>query len=99
MVAGQLFIPILSKVMPVVNGVTIVIKRLLVNLASLMGVKIDFESFGQSGYKDTSVKSILLPPPPPLEPLLELVSSCNLFISSNPISDNVAFFAESATSW
>ena len=54
MVAGQLFIPILSKVMPVVNGVTIAIKRLLVNLASLMGVKIDFESFGQSGYKDTS---------------------------------------------
>lgn len=53
-VAGQLFIPILSKVMPVVNGVTIAIKRLLVNLASLMGVKIDFESFGQSGYKDTS---------------------------------------------
>ena len=54
MVVGQLFIPILSKVMPVVNGVTIAIKRLLVNLASLMGVKIDFESFGQSGYKDTS---------------------------------------------
>lgn len=54
MVAGQLFIPILSKVMPVANGVTIAIKRLLVNLASLMGVKIDFESFGQSGYKDTS---------------------------------------------
>lgn len=54
MVAGQLFIPILSKIMPVVNGVTIVIKRLLVGLASLMGVKIDFESFGQSGYKDTS---------------------------------------------
>ena len=53
-VLGQLFIPILSKVMPVVNGVTIAIKRLLVNLASLMGVKIDFESFGQSGYKDTS---------------------------------------------
>lgn len=44
MVAGQLFIPILSKVMPIVNGVTIVIKRLLVNLASLMGVKIDFEA-------------------------------------------------------
>lgn len=54
MVAGQLFIPILSKVMPVVNGVAIAIKRLLVSLASLMGVKIDFESFGQSGYKDTS---------------------------------------------
>lgn len=54
MVAGQLFIPILSKVMPIVNGVAIAIKRLLVNIASLMGVKIDFESFGQSGYKDTS---------------------------------------------
>lgn len=54
MVAGQLFIPILSKVMPIVNGVAIAIKRLLVSLASLMGVKIDFESFGQSGYKDTS---------------------------------------------
>lgn len=53
-VLGQLFIPMLTKVMPVVNGVTIAIKRLLVNLASLMGVKIDFESFGQSGYKDTS---------------------------------------------
>lgn len=54
MVAGQLFIPILSKVMSVVNGVAIAIKRLLVGLASFMGVKIDFESFGQSGYKDTS---------------------------------------------
>lgn len=54
MVLGQIFIPVLQKVMPVVNGVTIAIKRLLVNLASLMGVKIDFESFGQSGYKDTS---------------------------------------------
>mgnify|MGYP002658010170 CR=1 FL=1 len=54
MVAGQLFIPILSKVMPIVNGVAIAIKRLLVGLASLIGVKIDFESFGQSGYKDTS---------------------------------------------
>ena len=53
-VLGQLFIPMLTKVMPVVNGVTIAIKRLLVNLASLMGVKIDFESFGQSGYKDTT---------------------------------------------
>lgn len=53
-VLGQLFIPMLTKVMPVANGVTIAIKRLLVNLDSLMGVKIDFESFGQSGYKDTS---------------------------------------------
>lgn len=51
MVMGQLFIPVLQKVLPVVNGVTIAIKRLLVNVASLLGIKVDFESFGQSGYK------------------------------------------------
>lgn len=51
MVLGQLFIPILQKVLPVVNGVTIAIKRLLVSLANLLGIKIDFESFGQ-GYSD-----------------------------------------------
>lgn len=52
MVLGQMFMPILTKVMPIINGVTIAIKRLLVSLASLMGVKIDFESFGQSSYAD-----------------------------------------------
>lgn len=54
MVLGQLFIPVLQKVMPVVNGTTIAIKRMLVGVASLMGVKIDFDAFGQNGYKDTS---------------------------------------------
>lgn len=54
MVLGQLFIPLLNKGMPIINGVTIAIKRLLVNIASLMGIKINFEDFGQSGYKDTS---------------------------------------------
>lgn len=48
MVLGQLFIPLMSSVMPVVNGVTIAIKRLLVSIAQLFGVKIDFESFGKS---------------------------------------------------
>lgn len=51
MVLGQLFIPILQKVLPVINGVTIAIKRLLVNLANLLGIKIDFDAFGQ-GYSD-----------------------------------------------
>ena len=51
MVLGQLFIPILQKVLPVINGVTIAIKRLLVNLANLFGIKIDFDAFGQ-GYSD-----------------------------------------------
>ena len=49
LVLGQLFIPVLEKVMPVVNGTTIAIKNLLVSIAGLMGVKIDLDAFGQ-GY-------------------------------------------------
>lgn len=54
MVLGQLFIPVLQKVLPVINGVVIAIKRLLVSVANLMGIKIDFSSFGQgvSGYNE-----------------------------------------------
>ena len=51
MVLGQLFIPVLQKVLPVINGVAIAIKRLLVNIAGLLGIKIDFDSFGQ-GYSN-----------------------------------------------
>lgn len=54
MVLGQIFIPVLQKVMPVVNGVAIAIKRMLVSFATLMGVKIDFDAFGQNGYQDTT---------------------------------------------
>ena len=49
MVLGQLFIPVLQKVLPVINGITIAIKRLLVYIAGLLGIKIDFDAFGQ-GY-------------------------------------------------
>lgn len=54
MVLGQLFIPVLQKVLPVINGVIIAIKRLLVSVANLLGIKIDFSSFGQgvSGYNE-----------------------------------------------
>mgnify|MGYP002711053181 CR=1 FL=1 len=54
MVLGQLFIPVLQKVIPVINGVVIAIKRLLVSVANLLGIKIDFSSFGQgvSGYNE-----------------------------------------------
>lgn len=51
MVLGQLFIPMLSKVIPILNGVTIAFKRLLVNIASFMGVELDLDAFGQ-GYND-----------------------------------------------
>lgn len=49
MVLGQLFIPLLQKVMPVINGVTIALKRLLVNIAGFLGIQLDLSSFGQ-GY-------------------------------------------------
>ena len=51
MILGQLFIPLLQKVLPVINGITIAIKRLLVNVANLFGVKIELDKFGQ-GYTD-----------------------------------------------
>lgn len=51
MVLGQLFIPLLQKVLPVINGATIAIKRLLGSIASLLGIEIDLDSFGQ-GYSD-----------------------------------------------
>lgn len=54
MVLGQLFIPVLQKVLPVINGVVIAIKRLLVSVANLLGIRIDFSSFNQgvSGYNE-----------------------------------------------
>lgn len=54
MVLGQLFIPVLQKALPVINGVVIAIKRLLVSLANLLGIRIDFSSFNQnvSGYNE-----------------------------------------------
>lgn len=49
MMLGQLFIPMLGKVLPVINGVTIAIKRLLANIAGLLGIKINFNEFGKGG--------------------------------------------------
>lgn len=51
MVLGQLFIPLMNNVLPVINGMTVAIKRLLVEIANFFGVKIDMSSFGQ-GYND-----------------------------------------------
>ena len=47
MVLGQLFIPLMQKVMPVINGVTIALKRLLVSIAGFLGIQLDLSSFGQ----------------------------------------------------
>lgn len=46
MVLGQLFIPLLSKVMPVLNGITIAITNLLTSIAGFFGIKIDLSGFG-----------------------------------------------------
>ena len=52
MVLGQLFIPMLQYTLPVINGVTIAVKELLVSLAQLMGITIDFDAFGE-GFNQT----------------------------------------------
>lgn len=50
-IIGQLFIPVLQRIMPVVNGVTIALKRLFTFIASLFGIELDLSSFGK-GYNE-----------------------------------------------
>ena len=52
-VLGQLFIPLLENVLPVLNGFSIAIKNLLIDIAGLLGIELDFSEFGK-GYDDTS---------------------------------------------
>lgn len=52
MVLGQLFVPILSKLIPVINGTTIAIKRLMGNLASIFGIKIEDTGQGFTDMED-----------------------------------------------
>lgn len=47
LVLGQLFVPLMEKALPVVNGLTIAIKNLLVNLAGILGIEIDPNKFGK----------------------------------------------------
>ena len=51
-VLGQLFIPIMQKTLPWINGLTIAIKRLLVDIAALLGIELNLDEFGQ-GFSDT----------------------------------------------
>lgn len=48
---GQLFIPVLQKVLPYINGFTIALKRLMDSIANTLGIKLDLSSFGQ-GYTE-----------------------------------------------
>ena len=51
MVLGQLFIPLLQKVLPAINAFTVAIKNLLVSFAGFFGIQLDLSAFGQ-GYTD-----------------------------------------------
>lgn len=53
MVLGQLFLPLLQKVLPALNGITIAIKRLLGDIASLFGIKFKKEDFSL-GFNDST---------------------------------------------
>lgn len=50
-IIGQLFIPLLSKVLPLLNGLSVSFKRLFVDIATFFGLQLDMSSFGQ-GYVD-----------------------------------------------
>lgn len=52
MILGQLFVPILAKMMPIINGITIAIKNLLSSLAVLFGIKIEDIGQGFSSMDD-----------------------------------------------
>lgn len=47
LVLGQLFVPLMEQVLPVVNGLARALKELLVSLSSILGIKIDPTKYGQ----------------------------------------------------
>lgn len=51
MTFGQLFVPLLERTMPIVNGVTIALKRLMSTIAGLFGIELDLSDFSK-GYTD-----------------------------------------------
>ena len=58
-VMGQLFIPIMQSVLPVLNGLSMALKQLFVDIAEILGIKRDLESFGTFGDEvDADVESV-----------------------------------------
>lgn len=51
-ILGQLFMPVVENVLPMINGLSIAVKQLLSDIAGFMGITIDLESAGQ-GFSDT----------------------------------------------
>ena len=50
-VMGQLFIPVMQRVLPWVNGLSIAFKNLLVDIAGLLGIQLTLDEFG-TGFSD-----------------------------------------------
>lgn len=48
---GSLFIPVITKVLPIINGVVIAIQRLVSWIGAFFGIKINFDDFSQ-GYSE-----------------------------------------------
>jgi len=51
-VLGQLFIPVLQKTLPWINGLSIAFKELLVDIAGILGIELSLDEFG-AGFSDT----------------------------------------------
>ena len=48
---GQLFIPVLTKALPIINGFVMALKNLMSAIAGLFGIELDINAFGQ-GFSD-----------------------------------------------
>lgn len=51
-VLGQLFIPMMSNLLPKLNGLSIALKQLLVDIAGILGIQLNLDEFGK-GFSDT----------------------------------------------
>ncbi len=50
-IIGQLFIPMLTKVLPILNGISVAFKRIAVDIATFFGIQLNMDDFGK-GYAD-----------------------------------------------
>ena len=55
MVLGQLFVPLLERVLPLFNALTLVAKDLLISLAQYAGLELNFEGFGKGFASDEAI--------------------------------------------
>ena len=51
-VLGQLFVPLMQNVLPWINGLSIALKQLAIDIATLLGIQLNIDEFGK-GFSDT----------------------------------------------